>query len=80
MNVWNQFDKRQKVILSIYFIVGLPLLPMVPLMILMKRFLFEDKDCLLPENRKPLVIELLSMQVAMVVWCCLFILPIIMCR
>jgi hypothetical protein len=51
----------QKTILTIYFVVGLPMLPMVPIWWAMRRFIFGDKKWFQPDNRVNLIIETLSL-------------------
>jgi hypothetical protein len=54
------FTTYQKVILTVYFVLGLPMLPIIPMIWLMKRYLFEDKKFLKPENRQSLIVEACS--------------------
>lgn len=51
---------RQKIILSIYFVVGLPALPIVPVLGLLQRYVMEDKKLFSPENRQYLIITVCS--------------------
>lgn len=64
----NQLTTRQKIICSIYFILGLPGLPLAIIMILMQRYLTVDNELFKPENRKDLIIFFCSWMIASVIF------------
>jgi len=70
----NQLSKRQKIIVSIYLIVGIMALPLACVYILMKRYIVEDKEAFNPENRGALIIEFSSFMVACTVFAGLILL------
>ena len=67
-NIINQLSKRQKIILSVYFILGLPGLPLAVIMLLMQRYLFEFKELFQPENRGDLAIFFCSYMITFTIF------------
>lgn len=60
MKMELNFTTHQKITLTIYFVLGLPALPIVPLLWLIKRYVFQDKEYFDPKNRYELIIETCS--------------------
>jgi hypothetical protein len=60
----NQLTKRQKIICSIYFILGVPALPLAVVMVLMRRYLAGDTQYFNPENRVNFIVEFCAYMIA----------------
>lgn len=64
----SQMSKRQKIILSIYTILGCLALPLSIFFLLSRRYVFEDKEILKPENRVQFIVEFCSSMIAFTVF------------
>ena len=64
----NQLTKRQKIVCSIYFILGMPALLLSCIFFLQRRYIFEDKEILKPENRVQFIVEFCSSMIAFTVF------------
>lgn len=60
----NNLTKYQKIIVSIYFILGITALPIACVFFLMQRYFINDQKIFLPENRADLIISFSSFMMA----------------
>ena len=58
MSTWT------KSVLIIYFIFGFPALPLAVLMLLMRRYIFEDRNMFSMENRLNLIVDSCALMIA----------------
>lgn len=47
-----------KTVLTIYFVLGITMLPLALIAMLIKRYIFEDKEVFKPENRNQFIFDL----------------------